>query len=232
MTFTYNGKHGFNRLLAALTGVSVILHIVLVLQIEELYQSRALYYIDLSLQDASEPKVRSIPRPRVRVPVPEVQDVQKIAVRERRVPQVRINPTDNRLEAIRTADGGDVRVPATPSMAGVSGLRVSEWVPPVAASDYVTKQDYMDMVRLKIESRKKYPESAIARRVEGRVKVRFMLTQEGKAAGIEIVESSGQDELDRAASSAVTAAAPFPPVPANLFKGTLVMEITLVFQLT
>lgn len=226
------GKRGFNRLLAITTGLSLVVHFLLALQLEAVYRSRDLTFIDLTLQDASEPKVRSIPRPRVRTKAPEVKDVRKVSISERRVPQIRMDPTENRLEAAVTADAGEVRVPTVPSTAGISGVKVSDWVPPLGVSEYVTKQDYMDMVRLKIESRKKYPESAVARRVEGRVKIRFTLTPEGKVAGVEILQSSGHADLDRAASWAVTAAAPFPPAPANLFAGNLVMEVTLVFQLT
>ena len=41
------------------------------------------------------------------------------------------------------------------------------------------RQDYLEMVKVKIEGQKQYPEEARTRHIEGRVSVRFTITPEG-----------------------------------------------------
>jgi protein TonB len=88
------------------------------------------------------------------------------------------------------------------------------------------------MVRFKIESRKKYPEAARIRYIEGRVTVGFVLTAGGQTQAVTVVKSSGRPILDQAAMAAVKDASPFPQPPPGLFKEKLQMTIIIVFELT
>jgi len=62
-----------------------------------------------------------------------------------------------------------------------SGLKIADWSPGtlVTYGDYMTAQSYLEMVRLKIERHKKYPDIARIKNIEGSVVVRFVITPEG-----------------------------------------------------
>jgi len=215
-------------MLISLISVSLGIHLLLLMHISGLYRSDALTFIELSVRDLSEPFTRSIPRPRLRRDVPEVQDIQKLDIREQRIPAVKVDPLQNRTEYAGIERTGS---PKAPDMPDISGLKVGEWASAVSPADFMTRQDYLEMLRLRIESRKKFPESARSSHIEGRAQVRFLITSDGHVASAEVVKSSGNQILDQAAVRAVTDAAPFPKPPPNLFKGPLHMKITLVFEL-
>ena len=99
-------------------------------------------------------------------------------------------------------------------------------------SDCVTPNDYFEIVRLRIESYKRYPNAAKARQIEGRTTVRFVIERDGRISLLKVVRSARYRALDQAALSAVKEASPFPRPPKNLFKGPIPLEITIMFELT
>lgn len=52
----------------------------------------------------------------------------------------------------------------------------------------------------------------------GQVKIQFVITKDGKVAGMQLIGPSGDIALDRAAWGGITASNPFPPLP-NEFRG-------------
>lgn len=81
--------------------------------------------------------------------------------------------------------------------------------------EYAMPDSYLEMVRLKIERHKKYPDTAKIRQIEGNVTVRFTITPKGSVYRVEIVKSSEHSILDTAALKAVNNADPFPKPPAR-----------------
>ncbi|MCX8012469.1 MAG: energy transducer TonB, partial [Desulfobacterota bacterium] len=67
------------------------------------------------------------------------------------------------------------------------------------------------------------------RQLEGMVIIRFSITSEGIAQGIDIIKSSGYEILDRAGMKAVHNASPFPPPP-NGFT-SIPIEVPIIFKL-
>ncbi len=218
-----NGKKQPNWVLWSMVLVSLGIHAVIFMHITGLYHSNILNVINLTVQD-EEPPVRSIPRPRVRHKTPQVSEVNKIQVPKPHMPQMKMDQIE--------ADSPDT-ITEQIAMPDTSGLSagVAEWSPPGAAN-YLTKGDYFDMLRLKIESKKEYPSSAQKRQIEGRVVVGFTLDPDGRVTSAEIVRSSRHSALDRAALDAVKSAAPFPRPPSSMFDGPLEMKITIMFELT
>lgn len=212
-----------NWVLRGMVLISLGIHVVIFMHIAGIYRSNALTVIELTVRN-EKPDARSIPRPRMRHKTPEVNDVNKIDFRKQRVPQMKIDPikTDN-PDTITE----QIAMPDTSALSADA----AEWSP-MGAANYLTKGDYFDMLRLKIESNKKYPPTAQKRQIEGRVVVGFTLNPAGQVTSAEIVQSSRHSALDRAALNAVKAASPFPRPPANLFDGPLQMKITIVFELT
>ena len=223
-----------NWLLRTLIIFSVGVHTVLFFHISGIYRTSALTFIEMSLQNIDKPAARSIPRPRARPKPPEPNtQVNKINVVPRPVPRfkplamapVDKNLPDSLVEGIASPD-----IPQTPDVG------TTDWVPAPqgqeATGEFLTTASYLDMIRLKIESRKRYPASAKARSIEGRVTIRFVLQTDGQVRDVTLSKATRNRALNMAALDAVQRAAPFPRPPAQLFEGELPLELTIVFELT
>lgn len=204
--------------------VSIAIHLIILMHIAGIYKSENLTFIELSIQDISKPGGRMIPRPRIRHTPPEIPAVKQIAVPSIPVP-IQVDPVDPTLP-----DGlmETIAAPEVPSGVGqgFSDLFTHD------SDNLLTRKDYLDMLRMKIERSKQYPEDARKRYIEGRVTVRFTLTSDGQVSSVSSVRLSGNSSLDQAAINAVYSAAPFARPPSGLFKGPVTMELTIVFELT
>jgi protein TonB len=103
---------------------------------------------------------------------------------------------------------------------------------PDGPGEYVTTNSYLEMVRLRIERYKRYPDAARCRNIEGRVTIRFIIKPDGGVRDVEVAKCSRNRALDLAALKAVQDAAPFPKPPSHLFKGAIPLELMIVFELT
>lgn len=213
--------------------ISLGIHVVLFMHISGIYRSHALTYIELTLKDISKPPVRSIPRPRLRPKKPPLaQEVKRLKITRRPIPMLK--PIKPEPVARALPDSLVERI-SMPEMPAVSGLDIADWTPvktEEVSGEYATSNSYLEMVRLKIERHKKYPDIARTRQIEGRVAIRFVITPEGDIKGSKILKTSGHDHLDEAALTAVKLSAPFPKPPKQFFKGEITLAITVVFELT
>jgi protein TonB len=218
-------KQHSNRLLQVMIIVSLVIHVPILIHIAGIYRSEALSYIEFTLQDIAKPFTRSIPRPRNRVKPPEVREAKKLTLHQQRIPQIDIEPVatdlpDTLVESIRVPEGAD-------SVA----MGIADWNPGATGS-FVTRKDYFEMVRLKIESKKTYPASAKNRQIEGQVGIRFVITSTGFISSVELVNALNYAPLNEAALNAVRAASPLPPPPRKLFIGPVPLEMIMRFELT
>lgn len=223
-----------NWLLRGLIIVSVGIHTLAFFHLSGIYRSNTLTFIEMSLQNVDRPEAREIPRPRAR-PEPPLQDtkvdrIDAVAPPVPRFKPLAMAPMENRLPDTL------VEKIATPDIPQAPRVDAADWVPGTqvqeAAGEFLTSASYLDMVRLKIESRKRYPASAKARSIEGRVTVRFVLQTDGSVRDVTVARAARSRALNVAALDAVQQAAPFPRPPASLFKGELPLELTIVFELT
>ena len=212
-----------------MVGISLVIHLILFMHIAGIYQSDALNYIELSMRDVSKPFSRSIPRPRIRHHAPKVRNVKKLSIQKQHISRIKINPVKNSLANTIMEN---ISAPDIPDNAGSS---ISDWNPgwnPGGSEEFVTSNDYFDMVRFKIESCKKYPESAKSKDIEGRVTIQFVIAANGNISSLKIIKHARHSSLNTAALDAVKKAAPFPSPSPNLFKGSLHIKITILFELT
>ena len=223
-----------NWLLRTLIIFSLVVHTGIFIQVSGIYRSSTLSYIEMTLQNIARPVTRNIPRPRPRPKMPTPTDpVKKLNVVQRPLPcfrplamaPVESNLPDSLMEGISAPD-----MPRTP------GIDSTDWVPGAqvqeTAAEFMTASSYLDMLRMKIESRKRYPETAKARSIEGRVTIRFVLLTDGNIRDLTVTKGARSKALNVAALDAIQRAAPFPRPPGNLFKGELPLELTIVFELT
>ena len=211
-----------NRLFRIMVAVSVLIHVVLFLHVSGLYRKAALTVMEVSMEEEFKPEARAIPRPRPRPKTPDISDTSLPALG---LPDMAIEP--ERPEASREIMETVAAPPVQPGL--VEGL------PNLVSADtrgLLSKNDYYDLVRMRIEASKIYPETARARMIEGKVTVRFTVTLDGEVSSVSVAASSGNRQLDQAAVQAVSDASPFSRPPGSLFKGPLKMEITVAFELT
>ena len=75
---------------------------------------------------------------------------------------------------------------------------------------------YRSALRREIERHKRYPQRAKLMRKQGIVTVSFNIAADGSLSGATVVKSSGSDDLDNAALSAVNAARSIGAKPAGI----------------
>lgn len=211
-----------NWLFRFMIGISVIIHAVLMIHVSGIYNVKSLSVIEMTVNDEFKPKTRAIPRPRTRPKAPETADM---AMPHMNIPQFSMEPENASAsrEIMETVSAPSAHAE---KVEGLSGLYASD------NKGLFSKNDYYDMVRMRIEAAKVYPENARSRMVEGKVTVKFSVTLDGQVSSVAVSASSGHRLLDQAAVKAVNDASPFARPPGSLFKGPLKMEITIAFELT
>ncbi len=218
-----------NRLMQLMIGISLIIHLFLFMHIAGIYRSHALTCIELTMRNVSKPFSRAIPRPRIRHHDPKISNIKKLSFQKNRIPSFKIDPvkSDPVNAPVENISSPDIQKNSAPVISG--------WNPgwnQGASTEFITSKDYFDMVRLKIESCKKYPLSAKLKHIEGRVTIQFMIKQNGQISNLKLLANASHGILNKAALNAVKKAAPFPVPPPNLFKKPINIEITILFELT
>jgi periplasmic protein TonB len=226
-----------NWLLRGFIVASAAVHALLLVEMSGLYASKDITPIEISLDAPQQPSARNIPVPPQRPKTPPPTDPQEI-----KAPKVVAMTPPPRPSAAPTLDPTPSPVSeaiSVPDRPPIEKPGVVAWAAPgpvgtgtAGVSPYGTREDYYGMVRLQIEKKKRYPSVAVKRQIEGRVRLRFVLDQNGMAHNISIVEKSRHEILDQAALEAVKAASPFPTPPARLFDGQVLLDIVIAFELT
>ncbi len=121
-----------------------------------------------------------------------------------------------------------------PDLGPGSEAGIRQWQPEMYSDDsevFSNVASYLEMVKLRIEQYKKYPERAQERQIEGRIPVSFVITPEGTVRDVKVMMSQ-HAFLDEAALRAIQDAAPFPRPPVKFFKGAVPLRVIVVFELT
>jgi protein TonB len=211
-----------NRLFQAMAVLSILVHGVVLFQVAAIYRRSSPSVIELTVADEPLVSERAIPRPRVRRMRP---DAVQLPEPGKTVPRFDSPPED--ASATKDFVEGAAAPSASDLKADTAGGLWND-----TPGGFFSKNDYYDMIRMKIESSKVYPEAARSRMIEGRVTVRFTVTEDGQVSSVSLVTGSGSRVLDQAALRAVNDAAPFARPPSGLFKGPVPIQITVSFELT
>jgi protein TonB len=92
--------------------------------------------------------------------------------------------------------------------------------------DTTVRLAYLGALRKTLERSKVYPRSSLT----GTVMIRFTVGPSGQVLSREVQKSSGSKLLDEAAMAAIERAAPFPPMPQDLEKGPLEVQVPFRFS--
>ena len=221
-----------NWLLYGLVAVSIVIHAAFFLEASGLFNFKKISYFEIGVRKELKPQTRQVPRPRLRPLVPETQHR----------PQSLIQPdyTTPLIEPMPETEQNFNPAEFVPESA-VPSEDIPEDMPMDIAKFFLpeveetggfgSRMDYLDMVRLKIESRKQYPPFSRQKNIEGLVTVGFMIGPDGFISGLTVVRSSGFSSLDEAAVVAVNSAAPFPPPPDKYFKQQVRVKVPIAFEL-
>lgn len=188
---------------------------------------RKLLSIELEIDSAPEDQGRVIPRPRQRREEKGPTKVSPLSVPSSPPPP----PSQNRMPdpgspALASVPGG-VPVPVTPGKATGLSMTAAD-----AAMGFMTRQDYLELVKMRVEVFKNYPEQARESGKRGVVVVRFLMGKDGSVTDTRIHQSSGTEILDHSALQAVQNAAPFPRPPGGMFDYPLQLQVAVSFELT
>ncbi len=119
----------------------------------------------------------------------------------------------------------------TAGMAAKKKIRISE---DIDFNDAVEKEAFMsyyEVLSSLIGSYAVYPYDAKLEGVGGTAYISFVLNRNGSVSEIELLNSSGDSRLDRAAVNAVANASPFPPLPEKVRKDKLRLNVPISFEL-
>lgn len=218
-----------NWLLNGLIMVSLGVHVLIFMHMAEICRTDTLTYIEIGIKNISKPVGRLIPRPKARQrPIYKTPRMNTINISKQNIPPVKINQVKTHLPDTLMES---IKVPDLPFVPDQSNINISDFNPD-NVSDFLTKNEYFDMLRLKIESNKKYPDTARLRYIEGRVRIFFIIAKDGRISDLKIVKPARHNNLNKAALKAVKDSAPFSLPPSNLFKESLKIEITIIFEIT
>ena len=96
-------------------------------------------------------------------------------------------------------------------------------------SDFLS--NYLNLVISKIQKAKRYPLQARKEKIEGEVKLKFLINSRGELESAELVSSSGFEILDREALEMLHRAVPFPPLPEEIKERGLELNLKVKFHL-
>ncbi|MFO7496193.1 MAG: TonB family protein [Desulfobacterales bacterium] len=210
--------------------LSLLIHGAVFVRFGDRFPLRATEYIELEVLPPASPAARDIPRPPRRQPPPEAP-----ATPAYRPPQPAPPPPAavSQPPAPASQDlAAPVAAPSAPTLPALGAA--SHQAPPAAAAPsgaVASTRDYLEMVRMRVENKKRYPDLARKRQLEGRVGVRFVIAPDGRLQQAAVVSPAAAEILNQAALAAVRAAEPFPRPPATLFSGPIPVEVSIVFEL-
>lgn len=153
------------------------------------------------------------PKPK---PKPKRKPQPKKVEKAEKTPEEKVAPTTTAPSAV-----------AAPR-AAVNAAPVNSSTPSVSAA----QQSFQGALHAHLNRHKRYPRSAQIRRQQGSPVVRFVVDGEGNVLSVQLVRSSGHDQLDQEALSLPTRASPVPAPPPEMMKGpTITFTVPIPFSL-
>ncbi|MBE0477491.1 energy transducer TonB [Candidatus Aerophobetes bacterium] len=90
---------------------------------------------------------------------------------------------------------------------------------------------YLKHIVAIIEQNKRYPSRARKEGMEGRVGIRFVITRAGKVQNFKLLAPSNFPELNEAAKILIDSLSPFPPLPEDVSREKITINMEVVYEL-
>lgn len=182
---------------------------------------------------AEEPPPTPLPKPK---PTPPKKAKPKPAsappVAQTR-PPAKTKPTASASPAATATTAAPAATASTGGQSGTAAARAQAGSGTAAASggDKATLNRYYAELSAWLERHKQYPPRARSRRLEGTVKLRFVLDRNGRVVAHSIVKSSGHRLLDDEVAALLQRASPMPVPPPELARERLEIVAPVSFRL-
>jgi periplasmic protein TonB len=163
-----------------------------------------------------------LPPPPVPLPVPQVAAQSAAAAS----PEASTHPAMASASAAMAATAAPP-APAKPALPAPRGVADGM----VAKAPAGTSRAYAARVRTWLLSHKIYPKFARMRRIEGVVRVHFILDRAGRLIDGELVGRSGETTLDSEAEAMLRRASPYPSAPADVVGERISFTAAIEFKL-
>lgn len=143
------------------------------------------------------------------------------------------DPVEIGLSGPRAQKGrGRIRASKAPAVtaspAGVHSVEIDGVKNDGAQAD--ARDRYLDDLRVLLEGRKTYPKVSRYMNESGLVRVRFVVRRDGRIEGIQIVQPSAFERLNRAAHDLVASLATYEPPPGNAASVQVELPIEYVLK--
>jgi len=225
-----------NSILTITFCVSTILHYPLCSALGEYYFTKGSPSFEKKVKPSFvyQPKMREVTVTKVAsTPVPKVKTLTSSVVKKSNV----IKPHVRHPKVKETPERQLRRVPLS-RPTSLAGKPKQQVIPPTADAIDMKNTSvrkafftYYDLLSTLIARFAVYPESARVKKLEGVSYVSFLLKKNGNLTDIVLRQTSGIGILDRSALSAVQNAAPFPPLPLEIKKNTLRINVPISFEI-
>lgn len=126
-------------------------------------------------------------------------------------------------------------IPITPvkKVIPVKNPKVQEKAKQIAETiNQVARTSYSHILISWLARYKKYPKTALRRRIEGEGLLRFKINKSGNLLNYQISKSSGYEILDDAIIDMLKKATPFPEIPDELNTGSFELTVPVDFTVT
>lgn len=90
---------------------------------------------------------------------------------------------------------------------------------------------FEDIVKLRIQKVREYPEAAKKSCIQGDVYLSFEILKNGSLGNIDIIQSSGNDILDAEAINTIKRAVPFPTIPDYYDMQKMNLKVKIIYKL-
>lgn len=184
------------------------------------------------------PEPQKAERTREPVAAPSASPVEMVAPEEPPAPveETRIDPVD-RSQAKTSAELPSpttaTPVPSVPPPSTVAKRPASRpAVSPPSPRQAELRQEYLESLRRLIARNRRYPLPARRAGRQGTAVVKFTIERTGRLRHSDLLRSSGQPLLDRAALATVESVGTFPPLPDELDEDRLTCELPIEFSLS
>lgn len=165
----------------------------------------------------AKPKKAAEPSPR-----PETAEQRQPALLK---PPAAARPAQATQPRVQATDRSQSTKPATEASPAGSGGAVS---PAARAS---AERAYLAELQQAIARQQRFPEEARRKRITGTVTLAFAVQANGRIDGVQVVKSSGNPALDRAATETLERLGRFKPIPAPIGRGSWPMRVPIRFDL-
>lgn len=222
-----------NGVFVGIITISMAIHLGFLTKVTHYIQVIEPSVLELNLEEVSKPTGRDIPIPKFRPKLPPLeQETVQQASTTRLLPAA--SPKNFTPEKIDLPDTVMDTVD-TPNIPKAPAVATTDWSQTNDISGmqdgFGSAEEYFQRIRMRIESKKKYPSQAKALGREGRVTIRFTIDTNGETRNHKVIHSSGNSHLDKAALRAIRASSPLPALPQRFFSGPKTVELTIAFEL-